>query len=327
MANPSSNTGTHTTFKGVSNIGDAQFKENLELNIIEFFKWGCLGIGAFYNYHIPASGAYGGDFTTLNMVLDPNYQMGQVWQGARQDWVWESGVQYSVQPIAISGIYINGSFYPNGSTTPGGNFYIDYPYGRITFDNPISSGSHVQCEYSARSWQFAPASVPWWREVQYNSLRVDNFQFGEYGSGAWSVLAGNRVQLPHVIVDATPRQTYINLGLGQGTRVNQEMMFHILGEVPYDPKSMADIIVSQRQKTIFIFDKNEIAASSAFPLDPYGSLASGAKCYPDLVAPNSVGGYQVGKATILEMSSDYVSNMPPLYHTCVRSTIQVDMPW
>lgn len=328
MANPSSNTGTHTSLKGCSDIGRALFKEQVEANCVEFFKWGCLGIGAFYNFYLPASGAYGGSYTTLRCSEDPNYLQGQVWEGPRQDWVWESGVQYGTQPIAISGVYINGTFYANGSLVPtGSGFAVNYPLGRITFDNPISPSSVVECEYSARQWQFTPASVPWWREVQFNSMRVDDFQYQQYGSGAWSVLSENRVQLPHVIVDVTPRQTYIPLGLGQGTRVNQEVMFHILGELPYDPKTMSDIIIAQRDKTIQLFDKNKIAEANAFPLDEYGNIASGARCYPDLVASTDLGGYFWVKGTFLEMSSDSVSNSPPLYHACVRATVQVDMPW
>jgi hypothetical protein len=328
MANPSANVGTHTTLKGVQDIGRAQFKESIESNLVEFFKWGCLGIGAFYNFNFPASGAYGGTFTTLRLSEDPNYTKGQVWEGPRTDWVWESGVQYGTQPIEVSGVYVDGVFYANGAMVPdGGNFHINYPLGRIIFDNPIASTSHVECEYSVRSWQFTPASVPWWREVQYNSMRVDDFQYLQYGSGVWNVLGENRVQLPHVIVDCTPRQSYIPLGLGQGTRVNQEVIFHILGEVPYDTKAMSDIVVSQRDKTIYLFDKNQIADAEAYPLNQDGSIADGAKCYPDLVAPSGDGGYFWVKGTILEMSSDSVSNSPPLYQACVRATVQVDMPW
>ena len=325
MANPSPNVGSHTSFKGIAGscIGAAQFKENLEINILEFCRWSCLGIGAFYNFFLPGSGAYGGSFTRLRLSEDPNYLEGQVWEGPRQDWVWESGVQYSTQPIAISGVYVDGTFYPNGSAVPvGGNFSINYPYGRILFQNPLATDSVVECEYSARLWQFSPASVPWWRGVQYNSLRPDDFQYLSYGSGAWSVMAEHRVQLPHVIVDCTPRQSFVGWQLGLGTRVSQEVMFHILGEEQYDTKTMSDIITAQREKTIILFDKNAILASGAMPLNPDGTIASGARCYPDLVHD-----FEISRAAILEMSSDYVTNSPPLYHSAIRATVQVDVPW
>src|SRR5579859_2905287 len=106
------NPGTPTQLKGVTDIGRPLLTEMLESNISQFFQWGLLNVGNFFQVRIPTSGAYGGDFSRLRLGDDPNFPAGQVWEGVRKDWVWESGLNYAVQPIQISGVYVNGSYYP-----------------------------------------------------------------------------------------------------------------------------------------------------------------------------------------------------------------------
>jgi hypothetical protein len=108
---------SYTRLKGVTDVSQSTLCDQLESNIIEFFNWGMLCIGGFNNVQIgAASGAYGGDMSRLRPVSDPNYINGQVWEGFRQDWVWQSGIEYVVQPIPVSGVYINSVFYPLNTT-------------------------------------------------------------------------------------------------------------------------------------------------------------------------------------------------------------------
>ncbi len=86
----------HLSFKSIDNIGDTLLMSELEGNLKLWFDWAMLGIGAWTDVDIPTSGAFGGDFSILRSVDDDSYTDGQVWQGNRKDWVWETGVNYVV---------------------------------------------------------------------------------------------------------------------------------------------------------------------------------------------------------------------------------------
>lgn len=75
----------------------------IEVNLREFFNWGFLAAGAWTDIEIPESGAYGGSWSQLNMVADPSYPSGQVWETPRMNLCYESGVNYNgLDPIQIS---------------------------------------------------------------------------------------------------------------------------------------------------------------------------------------------------------------------------------
>ena len=312
--------------KGINDISESTLSDNLESNLITFFNWGLLGIGAFGNVVINnASGAYGGDMSFLSPVRDRNYQEGQVWQAFRQDWVWESGINYSVQPIQVSGVYVNGTFHSLAST---GTFahHVNYVLGRIVFDSPISMTSNVvQAEYSYRLFPFQSSNQTWFRNVQFESFRVDDTQFQQYGSGIWDVLAQDRVQLPTVVVEITPRSSMFGYELGGTTTINKDILYHVFAENPWDRQRMLDIIAYQKDKTLPLFDKNLMAAASKFPLDYRGAIASGAMCFPDLVKPTGQGGFYWRAGTFVEMTTMETISQPPLYQGCVRSSFGVNI--
>ena len=87
--------------KGFDNVGDNTLNTILQDNLVEFFDWALLEKGNFFNIEIPTSGHYGGDKHKLRLVDDPNYDSGQVWEGFRSNWVWQSGLSYQAQPNVI----------------------------------------------------------------------------------------------------------------------------------------------------------------------------------------------------------------------------------
>lgn len=317
---------TSLSLKNVTQIGRAALSDQLETNLLSFFQWGLLGVGNFFNVTIPTSGVYGGNQHQLRLSEDPNYAQGSVFESFRKDWVWETGVSYVPSPISVSGVYVNGNFYPNG-TTGTYAFSIDNPNGRVVFNNPIPAGSKVTAEYSYRLFNFTTADVPWWREFQTNSFRVDDSQFQNFGSGAWSVLAQNRIQLPAVIVEATPRTNRTPFEIGNYSAiVKQDVLFHIVTEARSDLKTMHDIITSQWQGRIPGFDKNAVLAANQFPLNGDGSLASGAMMYPALTLPAQQGGFfwrQIRFADVRSYDTNFRATAP-LYMATVRATCEVD---
>jgi hypothetical protein len=317
---------SQTTLNGVNNFGDSLLSDQIEANLVSFFNYGLLGIGGFQNIHIPASGAYGGNPPRLRLVTDPNYTDGQVWEAFRKDWVWETGVAYPTQPIQVSGVYVNGGFHSIAET---GRYshHINYPLGQVIFNSPIPASSAVTAEYSYRLFQWYTADTPWWQQMQRDSFRIDDSQFMQQGSGAWDILAQNRVQLPAVIVEAECNTTRKPFELGSiGAIVRQSVSFHILTEMRADKKAMHDIVTAQWQKRIDGFDKNLLFSTDRFPLDDYGSPAGSGNMYPDLIKPTGDGGCYWRQLRFEEMRGYERPRIGDLHYAVVRAGVDVDCP-
>lgn len=310
-----------TRLKGVNNIGDSLLNDKLVSNMVEFLSWGFLGVGAFYNVNRPtSSGHYGGAQYRLRLVNDPNYTMGKVWEGFRLNWVWESGVDYAYSPIPISGIYVNNSFVSISAT--GTNSYkINYPLGRVVFNTPIATNSRVELNYSYKYINVYDADAPGFKELQFNSFLIEG-NFNNASSGVRAVLSQNRIQLPAVVVEAVPRRTLRPYQMGGGQVVAQDLLFHIFTETSFERGSLVDILTFQKEKRIMLFDKNAISSANAWPLNNYGSLASGALCYPDLLRL-----YNGGDAVFEDVTSQETGNLTPGYFgAIVRAKMEVYVP-
>lgn len=323
---------SHTELKGFDNVGESLLSEQLESNVTSWFQWGLLCKGGFGNVTIPTSGAYGGNFHRLRLVDEPNYQLGQVWEGFRQDWVWETGVNYSAQPIRVSGVFVNGGFQP---VTGVGSYAhkIDYRYGRVVFDTPLPESSVVTAEFSYRLFNFQPGSAPFWRQIQANSFRADQESFLQT-SGAWSVLAQNRVQLPAVVVQPIPKTRRVPHEIGNLThRVRQDVLFHIIAETPTDVTWLHDIITAQQEKRIVGYDKNGVLRDERFGLSFDGSPATSGLTYPQLVDQYPWRQLRVVEmASVQQPSGPLVTVEQPrgvatyLPMATVRGTFEVDLP-
>lgn len=273
----------YTRFKGVNNIGDSLTNDQLASNMVEFLSWAFLGIGAFTNVNRPTSGYYGGMPYRLRLSEDPNYSKGQVWEGFRSNWVWESGIDYTAySPVSISGVYLNNNFLPLNSSGHY-SYKINYPLGRVVFASSLPPNSQVEVNFSYKNINVCQADSPWFKELQFNSLRVDNSHFNLYGSGNWSTSAQNRLQLPAIVVEVVPRRTLKPYQQGGGQWIYQDVLFHIFAETSVERGNLMDILTYQKHKKIASFDKNIISSANAWPLDFDGSIAPSAVCYPDLI--------------------------------------------
>lgn len=317
---------TYTKFKAVDHIGQVSLSDQIEANMVGFLQWALLCAGAFFNVRIPTSGAYGGNQHVLRLCNDPNYTTGRVWEGFRSDWVWESGIEYHTQPIQFSGVYVNGAFYPK--TTAGAySHYVNYPLGRIVFSGALPTTSVVTCEYSYRYYNVTTADVPWFRELMPNSFRVDDSHFRQTTSGAWSIPANMRVQLPAVIVQATPRGrtfSHVPYEIGGGTLTQRDVLFNIVGETSTDVKQVADAIDAQYEHMIYGFNKHLMVMWTGFPLNANGSLVNGALMYPDLVNPT--GPYAWRKIRFANTTVQEQSSRLPFFMAVVRATLEIHTP-
>lgn len=314
-------------FKFANNIGDDGLMNQLETNMKTFLDWALLKVGGFTNITVDESGPYGGDFSQLRPVDDPFYTDGQVWESFRKDWVWETGVEYTnstgggpYEPSGVQTLTVGGS-------ASAATYTVNYPLGRIILDTAIAQTSEVQLTYAFRDVQVYVADhAPWWTEIQFNSHRNDDAEYTNTGSGIRSVLNHHRVQLPAVIVESVARGTSVPYEVGNKSLIRQQdVVFHVLAENRYIRNNLVDAIANLSDDTILLFDNNEIAASSAFPLNASGDLVAGAiRRYPDFVKTPNEGGYQWKKCRFENaVVSELETLQPTLYEGTVRVTTEV----
>jgi hypothetical protein len=303
-------------------IGDDNLTNMLETNIKTFYDYVLLSsLGAWTEVTLPTSGIYGADFSVLKLVDDPNYDTGQVWEGGRKDWVWETGVNYVDTTGGIQNPLPVGYPVVSGVTITGG-YHVNYPQGKVVFNFPVAESASVRIPYSYRNIQLYKADdAPWWEEIQYNSYRLDSNDFAQSASGDWSIFGENRIQLPAVVIEAVPRGGLNNRGYEIGSEAliaSRDIKFHILAENRFDRNNLMDIFNLQSEYNIVLFDTNDLTASSDYPLD-YRGMLTGTKMYPDFIVDHKFKHCRFVNSSI----SDVTQVHPGLYMASVRTTMEV----
>ena len=299
----------------VTEVYNHQLTNQLETNLKTYLDWGLLEVGGFNNVTSVSSGAYGGSFDTLRPVDDEAYVDGQVWETARKDWVWETGLTYSESPITISGVYIASTLYTTGDATYAHHY--NYPLGRVVFDTAISTASVVELNYSYRDVQvYVADDVSWWDELQYDSMRIDDDTFDDFGSGNWQILSNHRVQMPAVIIEAAARRSFKPYEMGTvGNYVYQDVLFHIVSQNRWWRNQLMDIISLEKDRTIWLYDFNSIETVTGWPLDYEGMTLANPNMYPTLVDT-----YPFKKARFYNVS---VTELDSIHTNLHRGTVRV----
>ncbi len=278
-------------FKGSLNINEYKTTHQLKYNFKFWLDHNLAEQGAFFNVNLGTLGWQDDDESRLMPVNDPRYTEPDgsfctsgafIWEGRGKEWVWESGLNVGT-PIQVSGVYVDDIFVSNSST---GNFahHIDYSNGRVIFNGPVDTRSTVRAEYS-------------WRQVFVGFSDFDEFrqiireatveQFEEFDAAPGSGLAihskENRVYLPSIFIEPGEGTTIGGLELGGGQIKGRTVTFHVFASNEHERDLLVDLLEIQNATRIIFFDLNEIP----LPLDFDGSLASGAKTWPDLTADHA----------------------------------------
>ena len=310
-----------TKLFGSGYIQDAKLTNILLDNFINFYDWGLLDAGQFYNIQIPQSGMYGGDRHKLRLVDSPNYTAGQIWEGYRQNWVWESGVDgVSQQPITISGVYVDSTFYATGNVTK--PFYIDYPNGRVVFDSAQSTTSNVHLEYSHKWVQIVAAEgVPWFQQLQTGSFRNEK-AFQVSTSGNWLKLGQTRIQLPAIAIEIIPATSTKPYALGGGQWVNSDVIFYVMSENHWECTNLIDTIVRQNDRNLQLFDPTKVGLSGVAPFNYRNELKGHA--IPSGLYPLLTSGYPYKKCWINKSKASNITQLSPeLYMGTARCSTEV----
>lgn len=311
-------------FKGVDHLAQALVGDQLELNVYSWLRWGLLGVGAFTGVTDPSGAApHGGAPAKLRPVVDPRYAppagTTYFFEGARPDWVWETGVPYAVQPAPVSGVWVDGAFVPAAATGVYAH-RVNYPEGRVYFPTPVPTGADVRATHAYRTVHVRRADEPWFREAAFRSLRADEAFAAPAGSGgSWEVLAQNRVPLPALVVEVVNRVGLTPLEVGGSARIHrQDCVVHVLAETPWDARRLHDLLVEQYDKRVPTFDANAVT----FPLDAAGAPASGALTFPGLAAAHPWRTVRV--ARVDSVPQDDLGGK--LYWTAVRYGLEIEAP-
>lgn len=315
---------THLAGFGDGAADQKTFTEQLQENLVEFFNWGLLEAGGYSDILVSNVGV---PDPTDDCNLLPNHMPGvadgRIWQAPYRNWVWESGLESSRQPVAISGVYVNGTFSPTPSSGTANEHYINYPEGRVVFTSPIATNSVVQAEYSYRWVNFYDQSVPWFRDVIFDAFRYETTP-DVHPSGIIGLLNENAVQLPAVVVETVATRKFLPKQLGDRSQwIFQDFLFHVVCDNAADRSAILDIVTLQKDKTIYLFDANARAAADKYPLDWHGSPVDGAMTYPVLVSDPPTG-FRYKKCFFSNMVGQETSVRLPLFRAIIRVTLEVE---
>jgi hypothetical protein len=269
-----------TNFLEVTKIGQKNRISSLEDNIKSFLDWSFLNIGAYINVSIPTSGISGSNFHQLKPVTDPSNTI-KVWESVRKDWVYESGIT-NQSPVRISGIYLNGTFLPSPSGSGSYTYSLNYPLGRVTFNNSVSVSSNVQLNYSYRYVQvYKSSEASWWKEIQQLTYNPAAFK----ANGDSSITANHRIQLPAIIIELSPRTQQIPRQLGTTQNIIiQDVLLHILAENPVQRNNLIDILMLQKDKTSYMYDVNKVVENNVYGVNYKGEINNSGLNYNQIVA-------------------------------------------
>lgn len=316
------------TFRATTNVHYDSYNANLKYGLLGFLRWASLEAGGFQNVtYNNASGILGGDFSRLRPVSDPNYTDGQVWEGFRGDWIWETGSSASPAPIINSGIYVDGSW--KGTPSESGTYahYVDFPQGRVVFDSAIPTTSVVNASFAHRMPSIVKASEQWLRELAFDSFHVERSDFLSADSGMWSQPYAVRRQLPVVGVHLYGRPVSEPYEIGSAAQwVSQGVELSIVAQNETFVDQWIDILTLENDRTVWLPNRRLMKDDSGYPhdLDYRGAPVSNPMTYPQLIQPTGEGGFGWTNAIWGDASAQKLEGMPDgLFAASVRSTFQV----
>lgn len=310
----------YTRFKHVNNISDDFLLNILETNFKTFFDWAFLCVGSWFDVNINDYSFYSSNIEHCKLlpVTDDSYVDGQVWQSIRKDWVWETGVLFNnTTTTPISGIYIDGTYYPNNDS----DYVINYPDGRIIFENPQSVTSEIKLNYSYRNIQTYRASdSPWYSYIQYRSFDTSSPDITKTDSGDWFIDGNHRVQLPAIVIESVARSRSKPYELGNNDLViEQDIEFYVLAETKNERNKILDILRLQQDLVFWLYDTNALAKNDKYPLDHNGNLKTDPLMYPNIVDT-----YRWRKAWIKQVNLYEIDSVNVNFHQgMARATVEI----
>ena len=306
--------------KGTTNFFSYDATDTLRYNLDSWLEWGLAEIGA---YETADQNGRNSSLATLQPVKDERETDGTVFETYGPSIIWQSGVSPiagSPNIINPSGVWIDGSFYPNGTTGSNG-FTIDYRDGRVIF-NEDKSGSTIKMNYSFPHVAVYDSQSPQWKSIIDSYTEADYTNIGNSSpSGIASNLKERRVWLPCVVVEVQNRTGNDPLQLGGGEIHDYAVFYHVFGNRDFDVVRTCDLLNNQKNKKLKLFDVNKARASGVIPYNYNGSIPSGTLEYPTLRGNNN--GYFWTYGRIEESRGGSKSTFSDIYRGEVIQSVTV----
>lgn len=306
-----------TQFKNVDSISEELMLNSIEANLKMFLDWAFLKIGGWLDVSINESTLQNNSYDKLLLSEDKAYPSGKAWDSLRKDWVWEKGIVFNNKsPIAIQAISVNGTPIANN----GSQYNINYPLGRVIFNNPVPADAIVRAAYSYRYVQVYRANdSEWFNTIQYNGLST-NKTINRLSNGSWEIGNNHTMQLPAIVIESLPKSRSKPHEIGSGGLiVEQDFAFHILADSKNDRNKIIDILRLQQDLTILLFDINALFAEDKYPLNYHGNLKNNPLMYPDII-----GQYPWKKCWLKNIAVFDVESIDPNMHrAAVRVTAEI----
>jgi hypothetical protein len=221
-------------------------------------------------------------------------------------------------PIGISGVYLNNTFLPAPTGSGNYGYHINYPLGRVVFDKPVNSKSSVKLEYSYRQVQiYKSEDASWWKEIQKNN-------YGAFNDSTFTnqLLAEHKLQPPFIMIETIARNNQIPYEIGNSSNIlDQDILFHVFTRNPSQRSNLIDILLSQKDKGLILYDLNKVIADDVYGLNYRGEKNINGLNYGQLVTDPSYFYRQcyVKNSTLSELNQFSTT----LYNGIVRWTLEI----
>lgn len=303
-------------FNNVVNFNQKGLYSQIETNLKDFMDWSFINIYAYNNVNI-VSGINPQHYTLHSVsVSGTSPQTSKIWEGTFKDWVWESHPDLAITNISYISLNDTNLPAPTGSGNYG--YHINYPLGRVVFDNPINSSSDIKLSYSYRQVQiYKSEDAPWWKEIQKNN-------YGAFNDSSFTnqLLAEHKLQLPFIMIENIARNNQIPYELGNSSNIlDQDILFHILTTNPSQRSNIVDILLSQKDKGLILYDLNKVIEDRVYGLNYRGERNLSGLNYGQLVNnPRYFYRQCYVKNSILSELNNFSSS---LYNGIVRWTLEI----
>lgn len=260
-------------------------KANIKLYLEDLF----LRNGFYRNIFVGQTDFYLNDISRLmpgDVVYpepDPeSFIANRVWQSPFKNWVHEDNIPSSesgiAPPTVCSGVTVNGTFYPQATTSGSFAHSIDFPNGRIIFDTPLAGTPTVQADFSYKTVLVDGADI--FENERQPVLIETAYKDNPRATGVDIYPSPDSRTLPAVFIDFLGRG---NSGYELGTRTPVKDyfgVFHIWARDEYMRDLIEDIIADEFREVLLGINFNTapdplLAGGVKNPAFPgYGVLAN-----------------------------------------------------
>lgn len=309
-------TTNHTRFNNITNFNQKGLYSQIETNLKNFMDWSFLQIHAYNNINI-ASGIDPQNYTLHSVSVSGSPpQSSNTWEGVFKDWVWENPSGINITNIGH--IFLNGTALPAPTGSGNYGYHINYPLGRVVFNNPVNSSSNVKLSYSYRQVQiYKSEDAPWWKEIQKNN-------YGSFNDTIFTsqLLSEHKLQTPFIMIENIARNNQIPYELGNSNNIlDQDVLFHIFTNNPSQRSNLISILLDQKDKGLILYDLNKVISNKTYGLNYRGEKNLNGLNYGQLVSdPNYFYKQCYVKDSTLAESNNFSSS---LYNGIVRWTLEI----